>query len=63
LGGAYFYDGATNRSVTVTTAAITEALRTVYDQPRLVAELTGGGRARRQPAASRSSERGALPAA
>jgi hypothetical protein len=47
LGGAYFYDPAVNRSVTVSTAAITEALRTVYDQPQLVAELTGGRRAAR----------------
>jgi V8-like Glu-specific endopeptidase len=47
LGGAYGYDGETNRTVTVSTAAITEALRTVYDQPQLVAELTGGRRTAR----------------
>ncbi|MBW3617670.1 MAG: S46 family peptidase [Proteobacteria bacterium] len=47
LGGAYGYVGETNRSVTVSTAAITEALRTVYDQPQLVRELTGGRRATR----------------
>jgi hypothetical protein len=47
LGGAYGYVGETNRSVTVSTAAITEALRTVYDQPQLVRELTGGRRASR----------------
>lgn len=39
LGGSYGYDGTLNRTVTVSTAAITEALRTVYDQPRLLAEL------------------------
>jgi hypothetical protein len=43
LGGAFGYEGETNRSVTVSTAAITEALTDVYDQPQLVAELTGGG--------------------
>lgn len=47
LGGAYGYDGASNRTVTVSTAAITEALRTVYQQPALLAELTGGRRAAR----------------
>jgi V8-like Glu-specific endopeptidase len=47
LGGAYGYDGATNRTVTVSTAAITEALRNVYNQPALVAELTGGRAATR----------------
>ena len=40
LGGAYYYDAELNRAITVSTAAITEALRTVYDQPHLVAELT-----------------------
>jgi V8-like Glu-specific endopeptidase len=39
LGGSYGYDAALNRTVTVSTAAITEALRTVYRQPRLLAEL------------------------
>lgn len=39
LGGAYGYDGTLNRTVTVSTAAITEALRTVYQQPRLLEEL------------------------
>ncbi len=39
LGGSYGYDGALNRTVTVSTAAITEALRTVYQQPRLLEEL------------------------
>jgi len=39
LGGAYGYDGALNRTVSVSTAAITEALRTVYGQQRLLEEL------------------------
>jgi len=39
LGGSYGYDAALNRTVTVSTAAITEALRTVYRQPHLLAEL------------------------
>lgn len=41
LGGAYFFDPAVNRTIVVSTAAITEALRTVYEQPQLVNELTG----------------------
>jgi hypothetical protein len=39
LGGAYGYDAALNRTVSVSTAAVTEALRTVYPQPRLLEEL------------------------
>ena len=39
LGGSFGYDGELNRTVTVSTAAITEALRTVYNQPRLLREL------------------------
>ena len=39
LGGSYGYDGSLNRTVTVSTAAITEALRNVYQQPRLLEEL------------------------
>ena len=39
LGGAFGYDGELNRTVTVSTAAITEALRSVYRQPRLLEEL------------------------
>ena len=42
LGGDYGYDGALNRSVTVSTAAITEALAKVYGQDALVRELTAG---------------------
>jgi hypothetical protein len=43
LGGDYFYDGALNRTVAVSTAAITEALITVYGRQALVRELRGGG--------------------
>ena len=39
LGGAFGYDGNLNRTVTVSTAAITEALRVVYGQPALLREL------------------------
>lgn len=39
LGGSFGYDGELNRTVSVSTAAITEALRTVYPQPRLLEEL------------------------
>ena len=39
LGGSYGYDGELNRTVTVSTAAITEALRTIYRQPQLLEEL------------------------
>ena len=39
LGGAYGYDGELNRTVTVSTAAITEALRNIYPSPHLLEEL------------------------
>lgn len=39
LGGTYFFDSQTNRAVSVSTAAMTEALNKVYGQQRLVAEL------------------------
>lgn len=39
LGGAYGYDGALNRTVSVSTAAITEALRNIYPSPNLLEEL------------------------
>ena len=39
LGGAFAYDGRLNRAVSVSTAAITEALEKVYDDPGLVKEL------------------------
>jgi hypothetical protein len=41
LGGVVTYDGATNRAVVVSTAAVTEALSKVYDDPALVKELMG----------------------
>lgn len=41
LGGAYYYDGTINRTVTVASTAILEALDKVYDQKALVKELTG----------------------
>jgi V8-like Glu-specific endopeptidase len=39
LGGSFGYDGELNRTVTVSTAAITEVLRTVYPNPRILQEL------------------------
>jgi hypothetical protein len=39
LGGSFGYDGALNRTVTVSTAAITEALRNIYPSPNLLEEL------------------------
>lgn len=39
LGGAYGFDGRVNRTVSVSTAAVTEALRTVYGADRILAEL------------------------
>jgi len=41
LGGDFAYDGAVNRGVTVSTAAITEALDKVYGDTALVRELRG----------------------
>jgi hypothetical protein len=41
LGGAYAYDERVNRTVSVTTAAMTEALTKVYKADRLVQELGG----------------------
>jgi hypothetical protein len=40
LGGDYGYDGSVNRSVVVSTAAVTEALRKVYGANALADELT-----------------------
>ena len=40
LGGAFAYDGRRGRAVSVSTAAITEALQKVYDDPALLKELT-----------------------
>jgi hypothetical protein len=39
LGGNYGYDAALNRTVVVSTAAIEEALKTIYPAPALLAEL------------------------
>ena len=39
LGGDFYYDAALNRAVSVSTAAITEALNKVYGQTTLIAEL------------------------
>ncbi|HXJ00757.1 MAG TPA: S46 family peptidase [Micropepsaceae bacterium] len=40
LGGDYYFDEKLNRAVSVSTAAITEALNKVYGQSGLIAELT-----------------------
>ena len=40
LGGSFGFDPKVNRTVSVSTAAITEALRKVYDNNAIVAELT-----------------------
>ena len=42
LGGNYGYDGTLNRTVAVSTAAVQEALETIYPAPALVKELAGG---------------------
>ena len=39
LGGSFGYDGTLNRTVSVSTAAITEALRNIYPSPNLLEEL------------------------
>ncbi|HEX2761075.1 MAG TPA: S46 family peptidase, partial [Rhizomicrobium sp.] len=39
LGGSFGFDPAVNRAVSVSTAAITEALRNIYNMPGLVSEL------------------------
>ena len=41
LGGNYGYDATLNRTVVVSTAAVQEALRTIYPAPALIAELAG----------------------
>jgi len=41
LVGDFVYDGATNRTVAVHTAAMTEALRKLYNAPALLRELLG----------------------
>ncbi len=40
LGGNYFFDPAMNRTVSVSTAAVTEALAKLYGRPDLIAELS-----------------------
>jgi hypothetical protein len=40
LGGSFGFDDRVNRAVTVSTAAITESLRRIYDAQALVTELT-----------------------
>lgn len=47
LGGNFGYDGRMNRTVTVSTQAIQEALTDIYPAPSLVAELNGTTRGRR----------------
>jgi V8-like Glu-specific endopeptidase len=46
LGGNYGYDGSLNRTVVVSTAAVQEALETIYPAPNLLAELNRGNRRR-----------------
>ena len=41
LGGDFYFDPMLNRAVSVSTAAITEALTNIYGQNALVLELTG----------------------
>jgi hypothetical protein len=47
LGGAYGFDPRVNRTVTVSTAAVQEALRNVYGADTLLAELNARPRRRR----------------
>lgn len=42
LGGDFVYDGSNNRAVSVDTAALVEAVRKVYNLPRLADELSQG---------------------
>jgi len=48
LGGSYGFASADNRTISVSTAAIQEALRSVYGADALIAELNAGGRSRRR---------------
>ena len=41
LGGDYAYDGAVNRAISVSGAAIAQALDKVYGQTRILDELEG----------------------
>ena len=46
LGGAYGFDPRVNRTISVSTAAIQEALRTIYNGQHLIDELNAGARRR-----------------
>ena len=48
LGGNYGYDGRSTAPSSVSTAAVQEALETIYPAPHLVAELKGAD-VRRRP--------------
>jgi hypothetical protein len=48
LGGNYGYDGSLNRTVVVSTAAVQEALESIYPAPNLVAELNRSNSRRRR---------------
>ena len=41
LGGSYFYDAELNRTIVVSTASVSEALRKVYGREALLRELGG----------------------
>jgi hypothetical protein len=45
LGGAYGFDPRVNRTISVSAAAVQEALRSVYNADALIAELNPRGRA------------------
>ena len=48
LGGAYGFDTRVNRTISVSTAAIQEAMRSVYGADALLAELNAASRPRRR---------------
>jgi hypothetical protein len=48
LGGAYGFDTRVNRTISVSTAAIQEAMRSIYGADALLAELNAAGRTRRR---------------
>ena len=48
LGGSYGFDGAKNRTIVVSTAAVNEALQKIYGGQALLRELGSGGRGRRR---------------
>jgi hypothetical protein len=53
LGGDFGYDARINRTVVVSTASITEALRTVYPGERILAELARSGQKQDPPRRAR----------